>query len=101
MRMSDAGSIRRNVQNPRRNVVLVVARQRQGLVCGLDVEGTGRGLTHLSSWENLSRGDLSVMAAELLLPRRRFTTLKLCLSVEAEQTKGLDQRFRKSCTSAP
>lgn len=53
--------------------------------------GGGGGISHLSSWENLSRGDLSVMAAELFFPRRMFTTLKLCLRAEGEQTKNLNQ----------
>lgn len=52
----------------------------------------------MSSWENVSRGDFSVMVAELFFLRRIFTTLKLCLRGWREPKKSINQCFWKSWT---
>lgn len=46
-------------------------------------------MTHLSSWENLSRGDLSDRLAELVFPLRILTTLKLCLEENTESYQNI------------
>lgn len=90
------------IRNIRANAIITDCNspplQQQGLNQASDVANTRRGFAHLSSWENLSRGDLSVMAAELFFPRRIFATLKLCLRGRGEPKKSINQSFGRSWT---